>query len=121
MILFLDDETAITDIYSKLMKRKYGFEIDSYNSPLAALKAVENSPGRYDVIIADFQMPEMNGIKFFQKIREKDQDTKIMICTGDPSTITDKAVCETRLFSILKKPLQTDEMAEQIQAARKQV
>ena len=41
-----------------------------------------------------------------------------MICTGDPACITAEAAFETNLFSILKKPLRTDEIAEQIQAAR---
>jgi CheY-like chemotaxis protein len=121
MILFLDDEIAITDIFSKLMEKKYGFEVDAYNSPNAALSAVESSPGLYDVIIADFQMPEMNGLKFSQKIREKDKIAKILICTGNPALISDEAAFETNLFSVLKKPLQTAEMAEQIQAARAEV
>jgi len=103
------------------MKKKYGFDIEAYNSPNAALEAVENSPGFYDVIIADFQMPEMNGLKFSQKVREKDKTTKIMICTGDPALISDKAANETKLFSIITKPLRTDEMADRINAARKKI
>lgn len=118
MILFLDDEPTITDIYSKLMSKKYGFEVDSYNSPKVALEAIEKSPGLYDVIIVDFQMPEMNGLKFSKKIRETDKNTKIIICTGDPTLISAEEACEAELFSILKKPLRTDEMAEKIKEAR---
>ena len=103
------------------MYKKYGFEVEAYNSPSAALEAVEKSPGLYDVIIADFQMPEMDGLKFSQKIREKDKNAKIMICTGDPALISDEAAFETKLFSILKKPLLTDEMAERIHAARNEI
>ncbi len=118
MILFLDDETSITDIYSKLMRKKYGFEVEVYNSPTAALKAVKKSPGLYDVIISDFKMPEMNGLIFSQKIRESNQTAKIMICTGDPNLISDDAAFDAKLFSVLKKPLLTEEIAKQIQAAR---
>ena len=121
MILLLDDEPAITDIYSKLMTKKYGFKVDSYNSPKAALEAVEKSPGLYDVIIADFLMPEMNGLIFSKKIREKDKTAKIMICTGDPTLISAEEALEAKLFSILKKPLQTAEIAEKIKAARGEV
>jgi len=120
MILFLDDEVDITDIFTQLMQKKYGYKVDAYNSPNAALRAVEKSPGLYDVIIADFQMPEMNGLKFSQMIRDNDKNTTIMICTGDPACITAEAAFETNLFSILKKPLRTDEIAEQIQAARRE-
>jgi len=118
MILFLDDEPDITDIYCTLMKRKYGFEVDAYNSPQAALDAVEKSPERYDVMIVDYQMPEMDGLSFSQKIRENNKETKIMICTGDPACVPAKEAYEANVFSILKKPLRTDEMAEKIQAAR---
>ena len=44
-----------------------------------------------------------------------------MICTGDPALISDEAAFETKLFSILKKPLLTDEMAERIHAARNEI
>ena len=118
MILLLDDEPAITDIYSRLMEKKYGFKVDSYSSPKEALDSVEKSPGLYDVIIVDFLMPEMNGLIFSKKVREKDKTAKIMICTGDPTLISAEEAFEAELFSILKKPLQADELAEKIKAAR---
>jgi DNA-binding NtrC family response regulator len=120
MILFLDDETDITDIYCKLIERKYGFEVDAFNSPEDALAAFEKSPELYDVMIVDYQMPGMDGLKFSQKIREKNKNTKIIICTGDPGLISAEAIHENNLFSVLKKPLRTDEMAEKIQAAREE-
>ncbi len=120
MILFLDDETDITAIYGKLMRKKYGFDVEVYNSPTAALKAVQQSPGLYDIIISDFKMPEMNGLIFSEEIRESNQTAKIMICTGDPDLINDEAAFDAKLFSILKKPLRTEEIANQIQAARRE-
>ena len=120
MILFLDDEIDITNIYCQLMERKYGFKVDAYNSPKAALDAVEKFPGLYDVMIVDFQMPEMDGLQFSQKIREKNQNTQILICTGDPALISAEAAYKASLFSVLKKPLRPDEMAEQIHAARRE-
>jgi DNA-binding response OmpR family regulator len=118
MILFLDDETYITDVYCKLIQKKYGFEVDAFNSPKRALEALKKSPGLYDIIIADFKMPEMDGLRFSRKVRENDTNTKIMICTGDPELISEKEACDTDLFSILKKPLQGDEIAAKIKAAR---
>ena len=46
-------------------------------------KALEQLSVSYaDVIITDIKMPEINGLDLINRIREKDENTKIIILSG---------------------------------------
>ncbi len=108
-ILFLDDEETITNIYGRLLKDKYGYEIETFNCPDDALEAY--NPDIFNIIITDYKMPGMNGLKFAEKIKEKHSNAKIIICSGNPSSIKDKE----EGYSVFKKPLTAGKLADIIQ------
>ena len=107
-ILFLDDEKTITYIYDKLLKNMYGFEVETFNRPHDALKAYD--PDIFDIVVTDFKMPKMNGLKFAKKIKEKNKAAIIIICSGNPSSIKNAGV-----HAVLKKPLHAEKLADIIQ------
>jgi signal transduction histidine kinase len=107
-ILFLDDEKTITYIYDKLLKNMYNFKVETFNSPHDALKAY--NPDIFDIVVTDFKMPKMNGLKFAKKIKEKNKAAIIIICSGNPSSIKDAGV-----HAVLKKPLRAEKLADIIQ------
>jgi signal transduction histidine kinase/ActR/RegA family two-component response regulator len=109
-ILFLDDEKTITYIYDKLLTDKYGFEIKTFNCPYTALKAYDS--GIFNVVVTDFKMPKMNGLKFAEKIKEKNKNAKVIVCSGNPSSIKDAEV-----YAVLKKPVHADKLADILQKA----
>lgn len=108
-ILFLDDEEKITDIYGKLIKEKYGWAVETFNSPLAALDAYD--PGRFDVVVTDFQMPKMSGVKVAEKILEINGSARIILCSGDPGAISERWRRKTGVNSVIKKPINDMELA----------
>jgi len=83
-ILHVDDEPEdleITRIFLKRAQRE-NFEIVSVLSVREALEKLESE--HFDVVISDYQMPEMNGIEFLEVVRksEKYADTPFIIFTG---------------------------------------
>jgi CheY-like chemotaxis protein len=66
-ILCVDDEKLFVELI-KLMLNEKLFEIDdAYNGGEAVTKAFEN---KYDIILMDINMPEMDGIVASQTIRK---------------------------------------------------
>jgi DNA-binding response OmpR family regulator len=66
-ILLVDDESDVTTALTFALE-DYGFEVDSYNDPLAALSSLKSN--YYDLAILDITMPEMNGFELLREIRK---------------------------------------------------
>ena len=77
-IVIVDDEPKIRNGLSKLLSSRPGFEIIGvFENAIEALEQLSVSYA--DVIITDIKMPEINGLDLINRIREKDQNTKIII------------------------------------------
>ena len=78
-ILLVDDESDITAALSMALV-EYGFEVDSYNDPLAALSNFK--PSYYDLVILDIKMPVMNGFELLREIKKVDESVKVCFLTA---------------------------------------
>lgn len=74
-ILLVDDEPDITMAISIALEAD-GFEVHSYNSPKLAL--FNFKPDYYDLAILDIMMPEMDGFRLYNQM--KNIDSRIEIC-----------------------------------------
>ena len=78
-ILIVDDEAYITDTFGEYLSSK-GFLIRSAQNGKDALKIY--SDFEPDMILSDFNMPEMNGIKLFKEVRKIKPDQLFVMITG---------------------------------------
>ena len=100
-ILIVEDEPISLEMLSKTLKEdfnvltadngKKGFELYKKFNP--------------HIIISDLNMPIMNGIELIQKIRELDQNSKIIITTFKNDVQTLLQASELKLFKYLIKPI----------------
>lgn len=80
-VLFLDDDTSVLDGLKRIMfSQKSIWEMDFFAEPGQALQAVEKN--RYDVVISDLQMSEMNGVEFLEQVQTFSPETIRFILTG---------------------------------------
>jgi response regulator RpfG family c-di-GMP phosphodiesterase len=112
-----DDANVLTGIQRNLRKQ---FDIDTAVGALAALKLIEKECP-YAVIVADMQMPGMNGVEFLNLTRQKYPDTVRIMLTGnaDQKTATD-AVNRGQIFQFLNKPCPPDKLADVLTGGIKQ-
>ena len=78
-ILLVDDESDITAALNMALV-EYGFEVESYNDPLAALSNFK--PSYYDLVILDIKMPVMNGFELLREIKKIDESVKACFLTA---------------------------------------
>ncbi|HEY3476580.1 MAG TPA: response regulator [Anaerolineales bacterium] len=99
-LLVIDDDSAVTDLLSLLLKSN-GFEVAATNNSTEGLTMIrENAP---DVIILDLMMPEMDGWQICKAVREFSQVPIIILSAlNDPSMIA--SVLDAGADDYLTKP-----------------
>ncbi len=68
-ILVVEDEVAIQHIL-KVLLEDLDFEVVLSGDGKQALEEIENNRDSYDLVLSDIQMPNMNGIELFKRIRD---------------------------------------------------
>jgi NADH-quinone oxidoreductase subunit E/NADP-reducing hydrogenase subunit HndA len=100
-ILVVDDELVVLKGSERVL-RPEGYEVDAVPSPLEGLEKFEQ--GGYDLVITDIMMPEMDGLEFIRRIRQKSTDINIVMITGFPSQESIKEALGLRIVDYLPKP-----------------
>ncbi|MFZ1128737.1 PAS domain S-box protein [Methanoregula sp.] len=79
-ILYVDDEPGMLDIGKLFLERGGQFSVDIITSAPAALTLLDSK--KYDAVIADYQMPEMDGIEFLKRVRTSGNIIPFILFTG---------------------------------------
>lgn len=99
-VLVIDDDSAVTDLLSLLLKSQ-GFEVLSTNNSIDGLSLIrQDSP---DIVVLDLMMPEMDGWQICKTVREFSQVPIIILSAlNDPSMIA--SVLDAGADDYLTKP-----------------
>lgn len=79
-VLYVDDEDLWRCTVSDYLPLLGSFSITTTESGESALELLSRES--FDIIISDFQMPEMDGITLLVRIREFDSTTPFILFTG---------------------------------------
>lgn len=117
-ILLVDDEVLLLDSLRRELSLEYN--IDTAESGAEGLEKISNS-GPYAVIVSDFRMPKMDGIKFLSQAMAAAPNTVRMMLTGnaDLPTAVD-AINKGQIFRFLSKPCAGDMIAQSLDAGLRQ-
>jgi len=106
-ILIVDDEKHMRVILSKILKDERFETLQAENAHQAILEVERNKP---DLVLLDYKLPDMNGNKVLEKIKQIDESLIVIMLTafGDIK----KAVNTMKLgaYDYLTKPFNNDEI-----------
>ena len=77
-VLVVDDSKAMRRIIKQTL-RDLGFESDEAENGVRALESLEANPKLYDLLLVDWNMPEMNGYEFVCEVRKRDEFSELSI------------------------------------------
>lgn len=79
-VLLVDDEAALLDVTKIFMEKDGSMKITAILSAKEALDLINTR--EFDVIVSDYEMPQMNGIDFLREVRASHPLIPFIIFTG---------------------------------------
>ena len=107
-ILYVDDEEINLLLFRMTLKDH--FKILTTLSPVEALNIFRN--GYFNLVIADYKMPQMNGMEFIRQIKSIKPHTVCMILSGYLES--DVTIDKELLHSYIMKPWNKDQIVKTI-------
>ena len=117
-ILLVDDDQNLLDSLSRQLRRN--FEVETALSASQGLTALKENPG-FSVVVADLNMPGMDGIDFLIEAKAITPDTvRIMLSGSSDFSQSVRAVNEGSVFRFLSKPFPAKKLIEVLDLAAEQ-
>jgi DNA-binding NtrC family response regulator len=102
-VLLVDDEEMVTTALAGFLELETPYRVLQFNSPHAALEIVDRES--VDVVVADFMMPDMDGVDFLKAVRARRPHSTRILLTGYADVENAiRAINEAGLYQYLQKP-----------------
>lgn len=112
-LLVVDDEFPILIMLKKILQQR-GYQVTIKENSSEAFKVFLEQPERFDVVITDFNMPEMNGDILASKLVQIRPDIPVILCTGNRSIISQERVFKSDFKDFLLKPFRIKDITHSI-------
>jgi two-component system response regulator AtoC len=111
-ILIIDDDQSLCHSLSTLFKEK-GFDtrqVFDGGSALSMIKARGERGFRPDIALVDYQLPDTNGIKLLEEIKNHSPETCVIIITGFGTVSQSVDAMHKGAFDYILKPFNINEL-----------
>ena len=112
-ILYVDDEQPLA-LLGRLVLERLGYLVTVTTSPLEAIAAVRDHPGRFDLVITDLTMPVMDGTSLGRQLRLLQPRLKLILTTGYSGMLTVEKVREMGFLELMNKPVNARALGEMV-------
>lgn len=109
-ILLVDDEESIIHTGREMLEF-LGYKVTGCLKSPEALNLFTADPCRFDLVITDMTMPQMNGDRFAKELIAVRPDIPIIICTGYNPQIDENAAARIGAKAFMFKPLTFQQLA----------
>lgn len=110
-VLFVDDELPLRGLVSRLLARR-GVDVTTAGDAVSAVELLRERP--FDLVLTDFQMPDMDGFELLAHLREHYPDTPAIMMTGHASVQHAVQAMGAGAVDYLPKPFAVDALAERV-------
>jgi two-component system response regulator RegA len=106
-MLIVDDDPTLCHVLARAMESR-GFSVAVAHDVAQAIRIAEDSRPQYAVV--DLRMPGPSGLALIKRMRDLDQDSRIVVLTGYASVATAVEAIKIGATHYLAKPAKVDEI-----------
>jgi two-component system cell cycle sensor histidine kinase/response regulator CckA len=113
-ILLAEDDSLIRELVHEYLKG-HGYQLIVAESGQAALDASQKYAGPIDLLLSDFQMPNMDGITLSEQISESRPGTKVLLMSGYTGDSARLSQGTRSVPAFIQKPFMPLDLLERIE------
>jgi len=117
-IMIVDDE-AIVGTRLKPALEKDGYYVETFTDSTLARKRLEEH--RFDIVVTDIKMAEIDGLQLLSFIREKWPQTRVIIISGFATIEVTREAFQAGVYDVLAKPFKIRQLKELINRVASEV
>ncbi len=106
-LMLIDDDDAVRVVLSEQFRDAGGI-VEDYASGLEAIEAVKKQPGKYDFVLSDFAMPQLDGLETLRRINKLAPRARTALMTGNAE---DARLIKAAPVPVIRKPINLDLVA----------
>jgi len=114
-VLCVDDDPAMVLMVDGLLRR-HGYKVTAYEDPAAALARVKADPRAFDILVTDYNMPEMNGMELATEVARAAPSLSIIITSGFISDEMRQRANDLNVGALLQKEYTLERLAGLVHA-----
>jgi CheY-like chemotaxis protein len=112
-ILIIDDQPDILEVLTEILEI-LGHEVVAITSGFNLDKKFETN--NFDIVISDYQMPDMTGFEIAKKIKTNHSCARVYIISGYHQLLPEDKMKEYGITGLLNKPFDIEELKRIVNA-----
>ncbi len=110
-ILVVDDERSIRNPLKEVLNVE-GYNVDVASNGVEAFELIVGK--RYDLIITDLSMEQMDGIELFRKVNSASMSVPFIVVSGYASVPTAVTLTKEGVFDVIEKPIDISALIDKV-------
>ena len=107
-VVVVDDDRFVRDLTIHTIEYGINRKVTAFESGLTAWQHVVNHPEQVDVIIADANIPDMDGFEMLSELKSAHPEIAFILTTSNP--LLEQRACRLNADAFLLKPFSIDDL-----------
>jgi DNA-binding NtrC family response regulator len=113
-ICIIDDEIVVCKRLQQYLS-KVGHTVETFVDSRTAIQRI--SEKRYDIVVTDIRMDNIDGMEVLDRVIQKQEDTKVILITGYATIEIARAAQAKGAYDFISKPFRPQDLKEVIDRA----
>ncbi len=107
-VLAIDDNEEFRNLITELLE-PFGFEVTAVANPVKALESFTHEKDKFQLVLLDYYMPQLDGAKTFEWLKKLNPDVKVIIVSGAEELRLRQILAQHQIDGYIRKPFRIQE------------
>ncbi len=107
-VLAIDDNEEFRNLITELLQ-PFGFEVHAVANPVKALESFTREKDKFQLVLLDYYMPQLDGAKTFEWLKKLNPDVKVIIVSGAEELRLRQILAQHKIDGYIRKPFRIQE------------